>query len=370
MIKFLNLDSESFGLDINDSSFKIIKLREKRGLLQPVSFNEREIPKGVIHDGIIKDEANFVKILKAAISSVKGEKLRTKYVVASLPEEKSFSQVIKMPLMEKEELKSSVPFEAENYIPLPSDQVYLDFKKIEPIVDHLDHLDVFIVAVEKSIVDSYVSALRVAGLMPIALEVETQAITRAMVKNETSLSPIVLIDIGKDCTDFIVFSGRSIRFTCSIPISSQNITDKISEDLGVSLKEAEHLKIKYGFESNVNHRAQAASNSIKLILQALAKELHKYFDFYSGHDFHEHLFKEKVGENNIERIILSGGGANLKGLEAFFKNEFNIPCALADPWINFRKVPKNSVLNELMEKSLSYATALGLALRGEDKENE
>src|SRR4030043_769226 len=252
MIKFLNLEPESFGLDINDSSFKIVKLREKRGSLQPVSFNETEIPNGIIQDGIIQDEGTFVKVLKNAMNTVKGERLGTKYVVASLPEEKSFSQVVKMPVMDKDELKASVPFEAENYIPLPPEQMYLDFKKIEPIVDHLDHQDVFIVAVEKSIVNSYVSALKLAGLIPVALEVETQAIARALIKNETSLSPVVLVDIGRDCTEFIVFSGKSIRFTCSIPISSQNITDRIAEDLGVSLKDAEHLKMKYGF-SKANH---------------------------------------------------------------------------------------------------------------------
>src|SRR3989338_11231393 len=176
MINFLTLKTETFGLDINDSSLKIIKLRRKRGFLQPVSYNEKKVKSGIIKDGIIQDEDGFVKIIKDAVATVKGEKLKTKYAVASLPEEKSFSQVIQMPKMKKEELKSAIVFEAENYIPFPIDQVYLDFQIINPIADHLNHLDVFIVAVEKTIVDSYVSCFRKAGIIPLALEAETQSI--------------------------------------------------------------------------------------------------------------------------------------------------------------------------------------------------
>ena len=196
MINFLTLKTETFGLDINDSSLKIIKLRRKRGFLQPVSYNEKKVKSGIIKDGIIQDEDGFVKIIKDAVATVKGEKLKTKYVIASLPEEKSFSQVIQMPKMKKGELKSAVLFEAENYIPLPIDRVYLDFQVIDPIVDHLDHLDVLIIAVEKTIVDSYISCLKQSGLVPIALEVETQAIARTLIKNETSSAPLALIDFA------------------------------------------------------------------------------------------------------------------------------------------------------------------------------
>ena len=217
MLKFLNLEPETFGLDINDTSLKIIKLKKRRGSLVPVSFNEKEIPNNIIKDGIIQNEDALVKNIKEALAGVKGEKLRTKYVVVSLPEEKSFSQVIQMPKMEEKDLKSAVPFEAENYIPLPAEQMYLDFKNIDPIVDHLDHLDVLIVAAEKTLVDSYVSVLKKSGLIPVVFEVETQAIARALIKDETSLSPVVLVDFGGDNTDFIVFSGHSIR----MPVQNQ-----------------------------------------------------------------------------------------------------------------------------------------------------
>jgi type IV pilus assembly protein PilM len=365
MFKFLNLKPETFGLDINDSSFKVIKLRKKRGFLQPVSYNEKDIASGIIKDGIIKDENAFVKNIKDLLAGVKGEKLRTKYVVASLPEEKSFSQVIQMPKMEKEELKSAVVFEAENYIPLPADQMYLDFQVIDPIVDHLDHLDVLIVAIEKTIVDSYVSCFKKSGLIPLAFEVETQAIARALVEGETSLAPLVLIDFGGDSTDFIVFSGNSIRFTCSIPVSSQQITEAISKELGIGPKEAEKVKLKYGVgKEKSDSKSVAVSKIAGSVLEGLAVEVKKYLNFYLDHDFHQHLPQKTA----VKKIILSGGGADLKGIDEFLKLKLKIPVEFGNPWVNFPAGSKKFLIPEVQKKSLSFVTALGLALREPDPE--
>lgn len=365
MFKFLNLKPETFGLDINDSSFKVIKIRKKRGFLQPVSYNEKKLASGIIKDGIIKDENAFVKNIKDMLAGVEGEKLRTKYVVASLPEEKTFSQVIQMPKMEKEELKSAVAFEAENYIPLPAGQMYLDFQVIDPIVDHLDHLDVLIVAIEKTIVDSYVSCLKKAGLIPLAFEAETQAISRALVKGEKSLVPLVLIDFGADSTDLIVFAGRSVRFTCSIPVSSQQITEAISEELGIGLKEAEKVKLKYGFrKEKSDSKSVAVSKITGSVLDKLVVEIKKYLDFYLDHDFHQHLPQKTA----IEKVILSGGGADLKGIDEFLKLKLKIPVEFGNPWINFPSGLKKFALLEVQKKSLSFVTALGLALREPDPE--
>ena len=360
-MNFSTLKTEAFGLDINDSSFKIIKLRKKRGFLQPVSCNEKKIPEGIIKSGIIQNEDAFIKIIKNALATVRGEKIKTKYVIASLPEEKSFSQVIQMPKMKEAELKSAVPFEAENYIPLPIDQVYLDFQIISPAVDRVDHLDILIIAAEKTIVDSYVSCLKKAGLIPLALEVETQSIVRALVKEETSSVPLVLIDFGEDSTDFIVFSGSSIRFTSSIPISSRQITEAISKNLKVSFKQAETMKMKYDvMMPATNSRAETVSKAVVPILEDLVCNVKKYFDFYSEHDSHDHLSEQK----GIGKIILSGGGANLKGIDGFFSKELNIPVEIGNPWTNFSKKLKKVELVEIQKKPSSFVTALGLALRG------
>jgi type IV pilus assembly protein PilM len=327
------------------------------------SFNEVEIKPGIIKEGVIQDQDALVKIIKEALNTVKGKRLNTKYVIASLPEEKSFLQIIQMPKMEEEELKSAVLFEAENYIPLPIDEVYLDFQKIAPIEDNLDHFDVLIVAMLKSIVDSYTLCLKKAGLIPSVLEVESQAIARALVKNETSTSPLILIDLGKNNTSLIIFSGHSIRFTCSIPVSSQQLTIAISEALGVDFAKAEKLKIGYDlFDKKETKQSKKILQALNPILEDLVTQIKKYMDFYRDHAFHEHL----PPDGRSEKIILCGGGANLNGLPGFLSSKLGIPVELGNPGINFLSKQSNKTFRLGLKNFLPFTTALGLALRGVD----
>ncbi|MCX6723257.1 MAG: type IV pilus assembly protein PilM [Candidatus Staskawiczbacteria bacterium] len=356
MFKFLTLEEEAFGLDINDLSLKIVKLKKKSRGFTLVSFSEEKIPPNVIEDGVIKDEVILAKIIKSAYDKAKGKKIITKYVVASLPEEKSFSQVIQMPKMSEEELKMAVPLEAENYIPMPIDEVYLDFQVISPIKNSFNHPEVLIVAMPKKIVDSYVSCFKKAGLMPIILEAEAEAIARALVKKETN-SLLIMVDFGENNTNFIVFSGSSIRFTTSIPISSQSLTKAISELLKISFDEAEKLKIEYGLTGKkINDRAEKVSQIIEPILKDLTDQVKKYLNFYRDHSSFEYL----LPEGKTEKIILCGGGAELKGLTDFMSKSLDISVEIGDPLINFLiKNPKNIIKENL----LSFTTAIGLALR-------
>jgi len=386
MLEFLTLKPETFGLDISDLSLKIIKLKKRGKAFNLVSFGEEQIKPGIIKSGEIKDEEKLAEIIKESFKKVQGEKLKTKYVVASLPEEKAFLQVIPMPKMAEEDLKSAVIYEAENYIPLPIEEVYLDSQIVPPVYNQLperseewemnevhrsDHFDVLIAALPKKTVNPYLSSLKKAGLEPRAFEIESQAIARALVKNEVSNFPILLIDLGQTRTSFIIFSGHSLRFTSSVPVSSGDFTEIISKSLKVDLTEAEKLKIKYGLEEKIkleikvekSETRKKKSEIFEALIPALVdltQQIKRYLEYYQTHASHEHLPPDGKG---VSKILLCGGGANLKGLPELLSLELKIPTELGNPWINILAEGKK-VSKLPFEKSLSYTTAIGLALRG------
>ena len=367
MFKFLTLEEEAFGLDINDLSLKIVKLKKRSMGFALVSYNEEKIPPNIIEDGVIKDELALAKIIKSAYSKVKGNKIKTKYIAASLPEEKSFLQVIQMPKMSQEELAVAVPLEAENHIPMSIDDVYLDFQVISPIKNSSNNPEVLIVATPKTIVDSYVSCFKKAGLSPIILEPESEAIARSLVKKENKSSLLVLIDFGENNTDFIVFSGSSIRFTTSIPISSQSLTKAISESLKISIEDAEKMKIEQGLTIEKNavdeklpivipSKPSNASQIMEPIIEDLTGQIKRCLNFYRDHSSYEYFLPDK----KTEKILLCGGGSELKGLAEFMSKKLEIPVEIGDPLVNFlTKRPKNIIKNNLT----SFTTAIGLALR-------
>lgn len=355
-MRLLDLKYDAFGLDINDSSIKILKLVKKHNKFLVVSFGSTNLKPGIIEAGAIKDDKALVEAIRLAVDNVKGKKIKTKHVFFSLPEEKSFLQVIQMPRMSLQELKSAVVFEAENYIPLPIDQVYLDFQVI-PQKEKLDHIDVLVVATAKETVESYVSCIKAAGLIPLSAEVESQSMVRSLIKNEKTEDPVVLIDLGRDTAGFIVFSGSSVRFTYSIPLPQDKLNAALAKALDISQTEAEKKKIENGLDGFKEEEKTAARKYIDAeepFFEELLKQIQKYIDFYQEHASHEHL----ASEGKVKQIILCGGGANLKKLPEFLTKEIGIPTSVADPFTN-------AILLRNKNKNIDFLpfdTALGLAL--------
>ena len=352
------LESQFFGLDISDLSLKIIKLEKDGKGLKLSSFGETIIPKGIIEGGEIKDIENLTKIIKKGLKQVKGKRIRTKYVVSSLPEEKSFLDILQIPVMKEEEVENAVKFEAENHIPLKLDDVYFDFEKIQPISKQKKYQEILIAATPKHIVDPYFKALEQAGLRPIALEIESLAIVRSLIKKNTSTGPLLIIDFGETRTSFIIFSGKSLRFTSTIPISSQALTKNISKNLKISYEKAEKLKKKEGLEGS-----KGISEAIIPPLTDLAEQIKTYLKYYRSHTPQGQILIDK---KKLERILLCGGGANLKGLVGFLSSTLKVKVELSNPWINILKETVKEVPELSFEKSLAYTSALGLALRNYD----
>jgi type IV pilus assembly protein PilM len=365
MIDFLTLKNKSFGIDLSDKSVKIADLKEKGRFFKLDSWGGVELEKGTIEEGEIKNEEKLIESLAMAMKNVHGKKLKTKSAIVSLPEKKAFFEMIKMPLMSQEELKSAVPYEAENYIPLPAAEAYIDFEII-PRLDSVrkDYLNILLAVMPKKTVDSYVSCLKNAGIMPEVLEVESMAISRALIKDNFSMAPVLIVDFNRSRTSFIIFYGNSLHFTSSVPISSEMLDASIAQALDINLKEAERLKIKYGLQSpsssrksDKNPRQKKLFSAMIPILADLAGQTKKCLAYYETHTtIHT---KKKV-----EKIILSGRASNLKGLADYLSSKLKLPVEQGNPWTNILPKQLKEVPQLSLDESLGYTTALGLALRG------
>ena len=350
------LKPKAFGIDISDFSLKIANLKKRKNSLNLVSFGSSSIPPGIIEGGEVKDEKSLAEIIKKSLNQIKGEKIKTKYVVASLPEEKSFLDVVQIPLMKEEEIESAVRFEIESHIPLKLEEVYFDFQKIQSITDHKNYQEVLVTAVPKNIVEGYLGALKKAGFQPIALEVECLSVVRALIREEKISPPLLIIDFGGSRTTFLIFSGKSIRLTSSNPFSSQKLTKALSEKLKVSPKKAEKMKLKEGLIGE-----KKVSKVLFPLLTYMKGEIETHLEYYRSHGVGG---KRRRGGKKIEKVLLCGGGANLKGLKEFFNSQLKLDVELGNPWVNILEQPLKEIPELPFEKSLSYTSALGLALRG------
>lgn len=349
------LNPPAFGLDISDSTVKFARLGRDRAGFALEYFGEVGVPAGVIAGGEIKKEDDLVTLLKDGLRTSEGRKVGGRFCVASLPEEKSFVRIIELPNMKSDDIPHAVRWEVEGAIPMRFDEIYFDYEVMPVLREAADHRDVLITAFPKTIVDSYYTAISRAGLTPIALELESQAILRAIIARALFNTPAIAIDLGATRTSFIIFAGGSLIFTKTIPIGGRDFEAAIASSLNVSPEEARQIKIEYGLsKSYMDGRVFGA---LARHVEAITAELQQQLWFYLDHSAKRHK-----SFPDIERVFLCGGDANLIGLEKYVATAIKKPAVTADPFTNFC-LPAGSIPPIPKNSSLKYSTAIGLALR-------
>jgi len=355
MENFFAQNFNAFGLDISDSAIRLAKLGKNSHGLSLVSFGSIDVPPGIIESGEIKDEKALGQLIKAGMAKVRGKKIKTKYAVASLPEEKSFLDVFQVPFVDEKELKQTVMFEAENQIPMGVAEVEIDFEVLRGTSSNVKMQEVLVTAMPKKIIEGYLSVFQEAGLKAVAMEIECLAIVRALVKRDCQDDSILIIDFGENRTSFMIFSGGGLRFTSTIPISAKILTENISRTLKVSMEKAEAMKLANGLEG-----AKEVFDAMIPSLTDLGEQIKNHLRYY-----HSHMPKNFISSGNtkMERILLCGRGANLKGLVGFLSANLKLEVSLGNPWVNILGESLKNLPALSFQESLGYVTALGLALR-------
>jgi len=350
----------AFGLDLSDFSIKIAQLKKRGKFFELKSHNRVSLPEGVVREGLIENEKKLVEILKKSIFNVKGDRIKASYAVCSLPEQHGFLKIIQLPKMKPEEVKQAIRWEAEANIPFSLDEVYLSWQ-IVPQEKEVDHIDVLVSAAPKNLVDRYLAVFRATGIEPKIFEIESLATVRSLVKDRFSLKPILIIDLGFTRTSFIIFAGRSIRFTSSIStVCSKELIEAISGKPAIGLKEPQLSKFKIDLSNKEG--GTKVFNALLPCLTKLIEKIKDCFVFYQEYSRNSHSSIEEISE-----IIICGGGAHLRGLSQYLSSRLKIPVKLGNPWVNI-PYSKHRIPNIPYDESPDYATVLGLALRGMEEE--
>ncbi|HTK59776.1 MAG TPA: type IV pilus assembly protein PilM [Candidatus Baltobacteraceae bacterium] len=353
MIFFPDPTSHALGLDISEHVFRLVEIRRGpfyRRRLVLHRYSEERVQDGVVVAGEFKDTAAVIVHLKNLLKKAyKGSGSRG--AVVSLPETRTFIKVIavKRP-QDLEAIPDAILAEAELHIPTPINDLYVDWQHMEDPKDVPvgKTMSVTIAAAPKQIVDSYSTALEAAGLIPVAFEIEAQAIVRSVIPKKGDGQTIGIVDFGATRSSFIVYDKGTIQFTVSIPLSGDVVTRRIAESLSVDLPEAERTKRQCGVDA---HKCGTRLWSImEPFLSEMADRIIDAVNFYRDHF---------PGGRPLDEIILCGGGANMARMDELLSDLTKTPVRKADPWINID--PGHTPLPS--EIILSSTTAVGLALR-------
>lgn len=339
----------SFGLDISDTSLKLVWLDEQ-GYIK--SWNELAIPAGIMEKGIIKNKDKAAEAIKKIISTAKGRRLGTKKVVACLPETKTFIKVIEVPAtMEEKRIGEFILEGIGHHFPLKAEEVYLDWQPVSGFGEE-DLIQAMVGVAPRKIVDDYLDVITNAGLQPEAMQIEAGAIVNALVpekktKEKKDEKPFMILDLGANRTSIILYSGGAIEFSISIPVSGAGITKEIADVLNIPAEEAEKRKMENGLGNAKTKEYKIIEKNFAIIVKELKQAM---------------KFENRRDREEVKKIILCGGVAQTKKLPEYLADKTRLEVVMGDPFANIKAERRQHI--KLPGAPLSYATAIGLALAG------
>ncbi len=337
-------DKPVFGLDVGFNTIKVMELTAHGKKYSITGYGMADFDPKVIKDGVIIDPEALAKTtLDLFKNKIIGD-ITTRRVTLSVPAVRTFSRTVQLPKLEAKELDEAVRLEAQQYIPVPTDNLYIDYEVISTTPEQVELL---VSAVPKEIIDSYMRFASIVGLEVLAIETTISACSRLFRQTSESDIPTILIDFGSMSSDITIYD-RTLVVTGTSPSGGDNFTSKIASTLKVSQKEAQVIKAKYGL--SVSKKQKEIIESVSPILESLTKEIRRMIRYYE---------ERAATDRTISQIVTMGGGANMPGLAEFMTDRLRLPVRTFHPWQEFefsRLQPPSE-----LEKSL-YVTVAGLAL--------
>lgn len=303
------MPTEVLGLDLGTSSLKLVALSKSGEGFQVQGVSITTNPIGRISTSSSEEKVRLITALQSLGKAIHSS---TASVRIGLAESQVFTRVIRIPVLSEAELGSAIRWEAEQHIPIPISDVYLDYVVLyRPSKSATDStMEVLLVAARRTAVDDLVSMAELASFDIIGVETGLLGAVRGL--TGPSDPPTLLMHIGAVSTDFAVISDGRIILTYSIPTAGVALTRAIEEGLGLSFVQAEQYKRAYGINEQL---LEGKVRAVLLpIFRSLMAEARKTMN----------SFESTRREKKIERVVLSGGGALLPGISGEVASQLGI----------------------------------------------
>jgi type IV pilus assembly protein PilM len=336
-------DQPIFGFDLGTRTAKMIQLKPNGKKMDVLGYGYAMFPEDAIVEGIIVDPQIIVKSLAPLMKKMTYGEITAKRVATALPVAKVFTRVLELPPMNPADLGQAVRLEAEQYIPVPLPDLYIDYEIVET---GPERNEVLMVAAPRAIVDSYIKLFELMNLEVALVESSMAAATRAIMSSMQLSKPTLMADIGSTSIDLSVHD-KVLRLTDTIAMGGDTLTAQLVKDLGVGREQANEIKFKFGLgPSGLQPKVVA---SLGAPLNKMSAEMRRVIKFYQDRG---------AQKRKIEGIIVGGGSASMPGFLEYMAAQINIPVVVANPWggLDLRHLEKVSEFDAPM-----YTTAIGLA---------
>lgn len=353
-------DPVSVGIDIGTSAIKVIELRKEKGVIALTTYGSLALGQ-YVQNGYLGQVTNLPVegLAQALVDTIRETKITSTQIVINIPAVSSIIFTLELPAaIEEKDYGTVVPNESKKYIPVPLTDVTLDWYQLvqrERSATRSEKIresgaeatvSILVVATLNESITRLTEVLLKANLPNQNLEIEMFSHIRSSIYRE--LFPVLILDIGASRTRATIVDHGVIEAFRLISKGGQDMTLALSRAFEIPFDMAEKLKKEQGLSES----SQYVNNS-----QILQNE---YRDIFLQAN-NVILNYEKKYEKTVEKIIVTGGGANTKKLIEYARSQFSAEVTIARP---FDKVDTPPFLKDILtETGPEFSGALGLALQ-------
>jgi type IV pilus assembly protein PilM len=274
--------------------------------------------------------------------------IKAKNVVIGLPSSKTFTTVIEMPVMAETELKSTLKYQVDQYIPMAVNDAKVDWALLGTSLHDPKQQEVLIASTANSYAEERLEFIESLGLNVIAAEPDPLAMIRSLLPAGVPDARLI-IDVGEQSTDLAITFADSPRLVRTIPMGVRSLIKAAVQNLNVQEDQARQFILKFGLAPD--RLEGQVYRAIESTLENFSSELTKSIKF----------FQTRYPNTPVGGILLSGYSAIVPQFGEYVTAKTGIPTSVANPWQKVRVSQQDQ--QQLMTVASEFATVIGLAQR-------
>lgn len=342
--------SDFFALDIGTNAVRVVQLKKTGSdSFQLAHFGYAQLEEQVARASSATSQHQLGQVILTAIGQAG---IRDRDVVIGYPSNKTFTTVVDLPNMSMEELKSTIAYQIDQYVPMSSGDAKTDWALLGQSLRDPKQIEVLLASTSNAFSEERLEFVESLGLNVIAAEPDSLAMTRSLLPPNIQDARLI-IDLGELATDVVVTYGGNPRLVRNIPTGMKTFVKAAVQNLGVKEDQARQFILKFGLAPDrlEGQVFRAVENS----LDSFTIELVKSVKF----------FQTRYVNSPVGGVILSGYAAVIPQIADYITAKTGIGCSIGNPWQ--RVSMSQSAQSQLAPVASEFATVLGLAQREADK---
>ncbi len=320
------------GIEVGYSLTRICEIDYKVKTPKIYKYISIPTPQGVVDDGFMADNAEFVEIIRKVLAE---NKIKTKQVVFSVASSKIATREIVLPVVKENQLSAMIKANATDYFPIDLSEYEIAHLLLGMTVGENgkpEKYKVMVMAAGKNLIGSYERFANNCGLHLQSLDYTGNSIFQIM-KNEVKEETEMVIKVEERSAVATVISNHTLALQRTVVygvddavttlMRSPVFEEKSYKDALEAMKRKTCIKLALNENTKIiegedapedSERVAAAKREVTNALTPLVQNISKVVDLYNS----------KNQDNHIKKIYLIGLGADISGLSKLFTNELGI----------------------------------------------